>query len=205
MSEPGFVLHTPRLCLRPLTAEDVDALVALYGDPEVAKSLLRLPSPYTIAVAHGFIDEARATFASRSGYVLATFERTSRIFVGVTSLRILPPETSPDGVVALADDPLGILGYAIARAQWGLGFASEAAGRLAAFAFDELELDRLQASVLRDNPASKRVLEHLGFTQEEAGLLEQPLSGGPPRLVDRYGLARGNQVDTGDRARSSAE
>jgi RimJ/RimL family protein N-acetyltransferase len=44
MSGSGFVLHTPRLCLRPLTAEDVDALLALYGDPDVAKSLLRLPS-----------------------------------------------------------------------------------------------------------------------------------------------------------------
>lgn len=205
MSEPGFVLDTPRLCLRPLISEDVDALVALYGDPEVGKSLLRLPSPYTVAVAHGFIDEARATFASGSGYVLGTFERTSRNFVGVTSLRVLPADTSPGSVDAPADVPLGILGYAIARAQWGLGFATEAAGRLAAFAFDELGLDRLQASVLRDNPASKRVLEHLGFTLEEAGLLEQPLSGGPPRLVDRYAMSRGNQVDTGDRARSSAE
>jgi RimJ/RimL family protein N-acetyltransferase len=108
-------------------------------------------------------------------------------------------------VIARADDPLGILGYAVTRAPWGLWFATEAAGGLTAFAFDELRLDPLQASVLRENPASKRVLEHLGFTLEEAGLLEQPLSRGPPRLVDRYVLARGNQVDTGARVRLLAE
>jgi RimJ/RimL family protein N-acetyltransferase len=58
------------------------------------------------------------------------------------------------------------------------------------FAFDELGLTRLQASPLRQNPASRRVLERLGFIVEEGGILEAPLYGGPARLADRYVLMR---------------
>ena len=54
------------------------------------------------------------------------------------------------------------MGYWIARAHWGHGFATEASIALIDIA-RTLRLDRLEASHFLDNPASGRVLEKLGF------------------------------------------
>jgi RimJ/RimL family protein N-acetyltransferase len=89
---------------------------------------------------------------------------------------------------------LGILGYAVARPHWHQGYASESAKRMVAFAFDELGLTRLQASPLRGNRASERILERLDFMVTEVGVAEEPLYGGPARLVDRYTLVRGSST-----------
>jgi RimJ/RimL family protein N-acetyltransferase len=58
------------------------------------------------------------------------------------------------------------IGYYVLPDYWGNGYASEAAQLLVAYAFDELNAHRVEASVQADNPASKRVLEKLGFQQE---------------------------------------
>jgi RimJ/RimL family protein N-acetyltransferase len=58
------------------------------------------------------------------------------------------------------------VGYYVLPDYWGNGYASEAAQLLVAYAFDELNAHRVEASVQADNPASKRVLEKLGFQQE---------------------------------------
>ena len=54
------------------------------------------------------------------------------------------------------------MGYWIARAHWGKGFATEASRALIDIA-KVLKLPRLEASHFLDNPASGRVLEKLGF------------------------------------------
>jgi RimJ/RimL family protein N-acetyltransferase len=110
----------------------------------------------------------------------------------VSSLRIPAnnPQLSVEARAAVAG--LGILGYAVARPYWQQGYASESATRMVAFAFDELGLIRLQASPLRGNRASQRILERLNFRVTEAGVTEAPLYGGPAHLVDRYTLVRGN-------------
>lgn len=58
------------------------------------------------------------------------------------------------------------------------------------FAFEELGLDRIQASPLRTNTASRRLLERLGFTVVAANILEEPLHGGPSQPGDCYLLRR---------------
>jgi RimJ/RimL family protein N-acetyltransferase len=72
------------------------------------------------------------------------------------------------------------LGYWIARAHWGKGFATEAGRALIEIA-RALKLPRLEASHFLDNPASGRVLEKLGFVP--TGL-----------SVERYSCARGGEA-----------
>ena len=74
--------------------------------------------------------------------------------------------------------------------MWGHGYASESALRVVRFAFDEVELDRIQASSIKTNSASRRLLERIGFTIVEADILEEPLHGGTPQLGDCYMLYR---------------
>jgi len=126
--------------------------------------------------------------------MLGMFQWERDIFVGVISLRI--PRNNPclsaEAQAAVAG--LGMLGYAVAKPYWHQGYASESAQRMVAFAFEALRLTRLQASVLRGNRASQRLLERLNFRVTEAGVAEEPLYGGPARLADRYTLVRGGNA-----------
>ena len=59
-----------------------------------------------------------------------------------------------------------ILSYWIGETFWGKGIATEAVRRVIDFGFDQLQLVRIQTSVLVWNNASKRVLEKSGFLKE---------------------------------------
>jgi RimJ/RimL family protein N-acetyltransferase len=63
------------------------------------------------------------------------------------------------------------IGYWTAKSYWGRGFCTEAATAVLEYGFTALSLNRIQASVLPRNPASRRVLEKLGMQCE--GLLRQ--------------------------------
>ena len=58
------------------------------------------------------------------------------------------------------------IGYCLDDAAWGQGFATEAADALLHWAFDTLDLNRVQAETDTRNTASGRVLEKLGFVRE---------------------------------------
>lgn len=198
------VLETRRLLLRSLADEDVDAVHRLYADWDVAKSLSRITHPFSLEAARQFVGEAQEALVQGSSYVLGMFERRNGALVGVVSLRIPSMDPARREEERADDARLGILGYAVARPCWGQRFASEGAKRMVQFAFDELRLDRLQASPLRANPASGRVLKGLGFAVAEAGIIEEPVYGGPPRLADRYLLTRGRASSSDQRTERPA-
>jgi RimJ/RimL family protein N-acetyltransferase len=58
------------------------------------------------------------------------------------------------------------LGYCFGDAAWGHGYATEAARVLLRWAFETLDLNRVQAETDTRNVASARVLEKLGFVRE---------------------------------------
>lgn len=57
------------------------------------------------------------------------------------------------------------MGYWIAKNETGKGLATRAVQAVLTFAFNELELHRVQAETLTNNVASQRVLARTGFTQ----------------------------------------
>ncbi len=67
----------------------------------------------------------------------------------------------------------GSLGYTVDPAHWGRGYATEATRRLVAFGFDDLRLNRIEATCHPDNLGSVRVLEKLGMGRE--GYMRQHL------------------------------
>jgi len=72
----------------------------------------------------------------------------------------------------------GTIGYWVDGPRNGRGIATGAVGEIVAYAFEDLDLHRVEASTLVDNIASQRVLERNGF--------------------DRIGLARGFLRIAGD-------
>lgn len=61
---------------------------------------------------------------------------------------------------------LGEVGYWVASSRAGRGYATEAGSALVSFAFDVLELYRLELRAGVENPATQRVAEKLGFRRE---------------------------------------
>jgi RimJ/RimL family protein N-acetyltransferase len=157
--------RTERLLLRPGWAEDAPALARAIADEQVVRNLATAPWPYALQDAEAFLASPRDP-AMPSFLITERTDGEPRI-VGACGLG-----RRPSGAVEL--------GYWIARAHWGRGFATES-GRALIDIARALKLPRLEASHFLDNPASGRVLEKLGF-------LPTGLS------TTRYSCARGSEA-----------
>ena len=157
--------RTPRLLLRPGFPEDAPALAAAIADKAIVMNLAVVPWPYSMRDAEAFLAKPRDPVLPS----LLIFER------GLSAPQLV-------GACGLARRPSGSveLGYWIARASWGRGYATEACTALVEIA-RTLGLPSLEASHFVDNPASARVLEKLGF--ESLGI-----------VAPRMSCARGEQV-----------
>ena len=82
-----------------------------------------------------------------------------------------------------------LLGYCLDEPAWGQGFATEAAGALLQWAFNTLDLNRVQSEADTRNAASGRVLEKLGFSHEGT-LRENCIVAGEVSDSWVYGLLR---------------
>jgi RimJ/RimL family protein N-acetyltransferase len=81
------------------------------------------------------------------------------------------------------------LGYCFSDAAWGHGYATEAARAVLRWAYDTLDLNRVQAETDTRNAASARVLEKLGF-QREGTLREDCIVDGEVSDSWVFGLLR---------------
>lgn len=141
--------RTERLLLRPGWAEDAPALHAAIADEGIVRNLATARWPYRMADAEAFLARERGPLEP----ALLVFRRTSAApqLVGAVGFGRKPDSGEME------------LGYWIARAHWGLGYATEAGQAAVAIARDTLRLKRLIAGHFLDNPASGRVLAKLGF------------------------------------------
>ena len=154
MSLPAPTLHTARLHLRPFASADVDALFALHSNAYVLR-YWDAPPWTERARAERFIATCRQIAEEGSGVRLAVDRSSDGAFLGWCGLTRYNPEYRSAS-----------LGYCLTDAAWGLGYATEAARALLQWAFDSLDLNRVQAEADTRNAASARVLEKLGFVRE---------------------------------------
>jgi len=145
--------RTERLLLRPGWPEDAPALAAGIGEAAVVRNLARAPWPYGLADAERFCREG--FFGPLPSFFI--LKRTSGA-----------PELI-GGIGLAATDEGGVeLGCWIRRADWGRGYATEAARAVLATARHGLRLPRIEAGHFTDNPASGRLLQKLGFAPTAA-------------------------------------
>ena len=67
-------------------------------------------------------------------------------------------------IAAAGDHAQPELGWALARAHWGAGYATEAAHAVRAWAREERHIRQLISLISPENVASQRVAERLGAT-----------------------------------------
>ncbi len=140
------VLVTERLYLRRPNDGDVDAIISIVGDWEVARRLARVPHPYGPDDARFFL-----TQVVPAEWVWAVTMQGSDTLLGAIGLT---PEDGADTAE---------LGYWLSPTHWGQGITTEAARAVVAFGFERLGLPLLTSGYFEDNPASGQVLRKLGF------------------------------------------
>lgn len=173
---PRVRLDGSRLVLRDLRPDDLAALQAVAGHPEVSRfqPWWRDPEGATRAYLEAVLRAAARE--PRTDYTLAAELRAMGAFLGYASL-----------VVRSAADRAGELGYFLHPDYWGRGYATEAAGLLLGLAFGPLGLHRVAATCDPRNATSARVLRKLGMTHE-GRLREAMLIRDGWRDSDVYGL-----------------
>lgn len=154
MSLPTPTLTTDRLVLRPFTDADAEELFALQSDPRVLRYWDSPPWADRSKVPQ-FMDGCRRMADETSGARVALERHSDGSFVGWCTFNSWNP-----------DFRSASLGYCLTETAWGQGYATEAARALLRWAFDTLDLNRVQAEADTRNVASARVLEKLGFVRE---------------------------------------
>lgn len=147
-----FVIATRRLRLRWLDEGDAAAQFAIYSDPEVTR--------YWSAGAWTAMAQAEEQIAK----TLAGYEDGSSLRFGIELEDRLIGNVSLFGISA--PNRRCEAGYALGRAHWGQGYASEALRAVLDYGFRELGLNRVEADIDPRNGASAGVLERLGFCKE---------------------------------------
>jgi RimJ/RimL family protein N-acetyltransferase len=166
------VLETKRLCLRAPRLGDAKTVATLANDRRIAENTARIPHPYKMSDAEGFI-----TGANKAGGE-AVFLITLRDETIVGACGVVLQEETPE------------LGYWLGLPFWGKGYATEALHAVIDYAFTDLEHEALQAGARVTNPASRRVLEKCGFQWTGVGLYRiSSIKSSAP--IDRFRLERG--------------
>ena len=138
-------MRTRRLELRPLHVADASRLALLAGDYDVASMTGSIPHPYNERMAGEWIASAQR---GEEGVVFAISH--TGVLIGCTGYR------------ARAKDHAE-MGYWLGKPFWGQGFATEAVEAVIRHAFETGGFEYLIAGHFSDNPASKRVIQKLGF------------------------------------------
>lgn len=152
-------LRTERLLLRPVRDADVDRLLEFRNLPDVTRWLLR-----TVVDPDAFRQAWREAAADPHDHSRAVL--LDGVVIGTVSLDLTDGFIQTGGPTRTEAE----LGYVFDPAYGGHGYASEAAKRMVAHAFDDLGVRRITAGCFADNAASVRVLERLGMRREQYGV-----------------------------------
>lgn len=156
MSNYTIVLETNRLLLRHFVIEDLDALFAFYSDPDVVRYIPDAPRTYaeTREELEWFLN-GHPRFPELG--LWATIYKDTNQFIGRCGL--LPWTIDEQQEVEVA--------FALSKAYWGQGLATEAARSLVKYGFEHLLLSRLICLIDHDNQASINVATKIGMTFEK--------------------------------------
>jgi ribosomal-protein-alanine N-acetyltransferase len=150
------ILETKRLILRHLVMDDLDALFALYSDPEVRKYFPdgMLNYDQTREELEWFLNGHPAH--PELGLWATIYKQTGQ-FIGRCGL--LPWTIEGQYEVEVA--------YMIAKEYWRQGLGSEAAQGILQYGIETLGLPRLICLIDKDNQASIKVATGMGMTFEK--------------------------------------
>ena len=166
-------LRTERLWLRRWIPADLEPYAALNADPEVME---HFPSTSSRAQSETDVEIFEARF-DEHGYGLWAVEVPGIApcigFIGLNPVTFGAPFT-----------PAVEVGWRLARAYWGSGYATEGARAALRFGFDTIGLDEIVSFTTPRNRRSWHVMEKIGMTRDPADDF------GHPRVAEGHPLRR---------------
>jgi RimJ/RimL family protein N-acetyltransferase len=151
------VIGTERLILRPWTEQDREAFAAMNADPMV---MAHFPKVLDRAESDALLARLMDRWRDEGFAFGAAARRSDGALVGMVGLaRVLFPGPV-EGAVEI--------GWRLARAHWGRGYATEAAQAWLAHGFAAMRLREVVSFAVPENRASLAVMERLGMTRDPA-------------------------------------
>lgn len=149
------IIHTSRLCIRPMYPSDVPALEKWMLDKSIYTYWGKGP---------GKTDKKPELLFTKANKPAKSF------YLGIE-------ETASGNVIGdlwvylIENDRMATVAIRLASFRHGKGYGTEALSAMTHFCFEHTELKRLQANVDIRNTASQRMLEKCGYQRE--GLIRQ--------------------------------
>ncbi|GAB4579405.1 MAG: GNAT family N-acetyltransferase [Anaerolineales bacterium] len=174
---PSIPLQTERLVIRHLTDSDVKALFDIRSNSEVMR-YWSSPPITELEQAQNIITRSQEGDEAGEFLQLGIERRMDGVLIGTCTLFSfhLPSRRAE-------------IGYVLGRPYWGQGYMHEALQRLVQYAFENLDLNRLEADIDPRNAASAKTLQRLGF-RKEGYMYERWIVGDEVSDTEFYGLLR---------------
>lgn len=147
---PAPIVESASLRLRGLSLDDAPAVHAYASDPEVAR--------FTLWPPHNSVEFTRGFLRMLTGPAIlgwAIVSQGSSELLGIVFLHSLSTHNRRAEIAVN-----------VARSHWNRGIATEASRMVLRVSFGQLELNRVEATCMPGNIASRRVMEKLGMTHE---------------------------------------
>jgi len=148
------VLAGDGVVLRPWRLRDAAGVASLCDDEGVSRWMPLMPHPYTVADGEVWVGDAARKWREERWANFAAEDPVTRSLVGSCGLRIDREKES------------GEIGYLVHRDRRRQGIAAACVALLTDWAFDDLELGRLQIRADTRNMASRRTIAACGYRFE---------------------------------------
>ena len=148
------MIETKRLILRPFDGNDLDIIMALYGDEEIMKYM-----PFPVmdqAMAQDQLDRNVAGWKAEPqvNYEMAVICRETGQKIGRAEITRNYPEES------------AMIGWMLVKSEWGKGYATEIGKALVEYCFGELKVHRVYGLCHPGNTGSWKTMEKCGMRRE---------------------------------------
>jgi len=148
--DPDFRLVTDRLILRPYRRDDLEALHAMFSDPE---HMRWYPEPFSREASQAWLDRQLERYRDPGFGLLIVEDRQTGAFLGTVG-----------PTIQLVDEVEHVeIGWHTKPGRKGDGIAPEAAVAATAWAFENLDIDHVISLVRPENTGSNRVAQKLGM------------------------------------------
>jgi RimJ/RimL family protein N-acetyltransferase len=150
------IIQGARVRLRPLAEPDLRTCVEWMHDREVTRWLASVGDPPTLADEQEWYDRRRADPDS----VMWAIETEEGRLIGNVELRLTPSARRAEMGIVIGD-----------KSAWDKGYGTNTVRMVLRYAFEELELNRVDLTTDEENHRAIRCYEKCGFMRE--GLLRQ--------------------------------
>ena len=175
-------VSTERLNLRQWRKSDYPLFAAINSDPEV---MAHFPNTLARDESDAGIDSLRAHIAQHGYGFWAAERRDTSEFIGFIGLKY-----NPEG---LPFAPCVEIGWRLATAHWGQGFATEGAQGALRFAFVDQQIDSIISMTSTTNKASANVMRKLGMRNTDNDFNHPQIEAG--HVLERHVLYRITRED----------